>query len=114
MELANKWRFDLIISDWNMEPMNGLELLREIRKQPSTRYTPFILITASLSEEAWKGAIKLDATEFLLKPVQLNTLRAACKLCLSLNESNPPNVISLRERLRQRQRPSLEQNASGE
>src|SRR5438477_13029760 len=39
-------RYGLVISDWNMEPMTGYELLRQVRSDPSIGKTPFIMITA--------------------------------------------------------------------
>lgn len=98
--------FDLIISDWNMSPMDGLELLREVREDPATAKIPFILMTADLSETAWREAIKLDATEFLIKPFPLASLRIACHLCLGMSGIAETNLQSLRERVeRERGRP---------
>ena len=39
-------KYGLVISDWNMEPMTGYELLREVRASPELAETPFIMITA--------------------------------------------------------------------
>ena len=39
-------KYGLVISDWNMEPMNGYDLLREVRADPNLATTPFIMITA--------------------------------------------------------------------
>ena len=39
-------RYGLVISDWNMEPMTGYDLLKEVRADPSLAKTPFIMITA--------------------------------------------------------------------
>ena len=102
LERLDSWRFDIIVSDWNMEPMDGVELLRRVRKNPATAKTPFILITASLSETAWRSAIEHGATDFLLKPLTLNSLRSACEICSQLPTFDDCSVVSLTERLRQR------------
>ena len=102
LEHLGEWRFDLIVSDWNMPLMDGVELLRRVRRHPPTARTPFILMTASLTEYAWRGAIEHGATEFLLKPFALDALRSACELCLGLNKHAGSNIIPLAERLRQR------------
>ncbi len=94
-------RFDLIISDWNMELMDGIELLIRVRKDPYTAKIPFILMTASLAEAPWRGAIQYGATEFLLKPFTLQELNSACLLCLSLREFKA-GVMPLQARLKQR------------
>lgn len=44
-------KFGLVISDWNMEPMTGLQLLREVRSDDSLKSTPFIMITAESKTE---------------------------------------------------------------
>src|SRR3977135_518741 len=44
-------RYGLVISDWNMEPMTGYDLLKEIRADPNLATTPFIMITAESKTE---------------------------------------------------------------
>ncbi len=44
-------QYGLIISDWNMAPMTGYELLQEVRANPQTATTPFIMITAESKTE---------------------------------------------------------------
>jgi two-component system chemotaxis response regulator CheY len=102
LERLAAWRFDLIVSDWNMDPMDGVELLRRVRGNPATTHTPFILITASLSESAWRNAIEFGATDFLLKPLSLNSLRSACDIGTRMHAFESGAVISLADRLRQR------------
>jgi two-component system chemotaxis response regulator CheY len=92
--------FHIVISDWNMEPVDGVELLRSVRQNPLTADTPFVLMTASLSETAWRGAIEHGATDFLLKPITFGALRATCELCLQIGGFAAS--VPLRERLRQR------------
>ncbi len=74
----------LIVSDWNMEPTSGLHLLRRVRAHKGLAQTPFILVTGSLSEEAWSGAISCGATDFLNKPFSLETLRESVDIALAL------------------------------
>ncbi len=92
-------KFDLVLSDWNMAPMDGLELLREIRQVPSMAKTPVILMTANLSEVAWREAIRLGATDFLLKPFSLATLRLACQLSSGAAQFESPEIAALQARL---------------
>jgi CheY-like chemotaxis protein len=95
-------RFDLIVSDWNMGVLDGLELLRRVRATPSMESTPFILMTASLTEHAWRGAIEHGATEFLVKPFTLSSFRSACQLSLEIYESGGGDIAPLKERLQKR------------
>src|SRR6202041_1394151 len=44
-------RYGLVISDWNMEPMTGYELLKEVRLDPGLTKTPFIMVTAESKTE---------------------------------------------------------------
>ena len=44
-------RYGLVISDWNMEPMTGFQLLQEMRTDPKLRETPFIMVTAESKAE---------------------------------------------------------------
>ena len=83
-------------------PMDGLELLREVRKMPSAAKTPFILMTASLSEFAWREAIDCGATDFLIKPFSLSSLRSACYFCCHPTEFEGTNNVPLRERMKQK------------
>ena len=87
---------ELIVSDWNMDPLDGLEFLRRVRANPKTKHIPFILVTASLSEEAWRGAIELGATDFLVKPFTIDQLHASMDICLNLAKGAAPrsNVVA--------------------
>ena len=75
---------DLIISDFEMAPMNGLAFLRAVRRDPRLRSVPFLMLTASLDETSWKLSIEAGATEFLFKPLSANGFREAVATCLDL------------------------------
>lgn len=102
LAIARSRKVDLIVSDWNMAPRDGLDLLRDLRQDQATRLTPFILVTASLSEDAWRGAIELGATDFLLKPFSIEQLHGSADLCLALTERRTAlsNVINFDRRRR--------------
>jgi two-component system chemotaxis response regulator CheY len=102
LAIAQSRKVDLIVSDWNMAPRDGLDLLRDLRQQQATRLTPFILVTASLSEGAWRGAIELGATDFLVKPFSIEQLHGSADLCLALTEHRTAlsNVINFDRRRR--------------
>jgi len=60
----------LIISDWMMPGMDGLELCKKVRERPKTEYTYFILVTAEhTSEKDYDNAIREDVDDFLIKPL---------------------------------------------
>ncbi|ALN71202.1 MULTISPECIES: response regulator [unclassified Aureimonas] len=67
----------IVVSDYNMPKLNGLQLLQAIRTYPATRITPFILLTGSGDREVLQRAIKLGVNNYLPKPVQPAALQKA-------------------------------------
>jgi two-component system, chemotaxis family, chemotaxis protein CheY len=81
-KLANG-RFDLILSDWNMLPMSGLEFLREVRGSASNhRGVPFIMITAESKPENVIEAKKCGVDNYIIKPFNAGTLDSKIKAVL--------------------------------
>ena len=68
-------RYGLVISDWNMEPMTGYELLREIRKDPKLAGTPFIMVTAESKTDNVIAAKKAGVNNYIVKPFNAATLK---------------------------------------
>jgi two-component system chemotaxis response regulator CheY len=68
-------RYGLVISDWNMEPMTGYELLKEVRSDPSISKTPFIMVTAESKTENVIAAKKAGVNNYIVKPFNAQTLR---------------------------------------
>jgi two-component system chemotaxis response regulator CheY len=68
-------KYGLIISDWNMEPMTGYELLKHVRAAGETAKTPFILVTAESRADNVVAAQKEGANEYLVKPFSAPVLR---------------------------------------
>ncbi|WP_019995032.1 response regulator [Aureimonas ureilytica] len=67
----------IVVSDYNMPKLNGLQLLQAIRTYPATRITPFILLTGSGDREVLQKAVKLGVNNYLPKPVQPAALQKA-------------------------------------
>ena len=68
-------RYGLVISDWNMEPMTGYELLKEVRGDPSLAKTPFIMVTAESKTENVIAAKKAGVNNYIVKPFNAQTLK---------------------------------------
>jgi two-component system chemotaxis response regulator CheY len=68
-------KYGLVISDWNMEPMTGYDLLREVRADPALAATPFIMITAESKTENVIAAKKAGVSNYIVKPFNAQTLR---------------------------------------
>lgn len=67
--------FSLVISDWNMEPMTGYQLLKEIRADDKLGKTPFIMITAESKTENVIAAKKAGVDNYIVKPFNAATLK---------------------------------------
>ena len=68
-------RYGLVISDWNMEPMTGYDLLKEVRADPNFATTPFIMITAESKTENVIAAKKAGVNNYIVKPFNAATLK---------------------------------------
>ncbi len=68
--------YGLVISDWNMEPMSGFELLQRVRQDPVLATVPFIMVTAESKTENVIAARKAGVTNYIVKPFNAQTLKA--------------------------------------
>ncbi|MCK6453359.1 MAG: response regulator [Alphaproteobacteria bacterium] len=67
--------FALVISDWNMEPMTGIELLREVRADARLKDLPFIMVTAESKTENVISAKAAGVSNYIVKPFNAATLK---------------------------------------
>ena len=67
--------FGLVISDWNMEPMTGLELLKLVRADERVKNTPFIMVTAESKPENVIAAKQAGVSNYIVKPFNAETLK---------------------------------------
>jgi two-component system, chemotaxis family, chemotaxis protein CheY len=75
--------FDLIISDWNMAPMTGLQLLREVRADARLKSLPFIMITAESKIENVVAARQAGVSNYIVKPFNAETLKGKIEMALN-------------------------------
>jgi two-component system, chemotaxis family, chemotaxis protein CheY len=75
--------FGLVISDWNMQPMTGLQLLQEVRADARLRPTPFIMVTAESKVENVIAAKEAGVSNYIVKPFNAETLREKVEKVLS-------------------------------
>jgi len=76
LEKVQEKKYGLIISDWNMEPMTGLELLQAVRGSGEAyAKTPFIMVTAESKTENVIAAKKAGVDNYIVKPFNAETLK---------------------------------------
>ncbi len=67
--------YGMVISDWNMEPMTGLQLLKEVRADTKLKDTPFIMVTAESKTENVVAAKQAGVNNYIVKPFNAATLK---------------------------------------
>ena len=60
--------YGLVVSDWNMPVMQGIELLREVRADPELRSLPFLMVTAEAQKENIIEAVQAGVSNYVVKP----------------------------------------------
>ena len=82
-------RFGLVISDWNMEPMSGYDLLKEVRADANLNKIPFIMITAESKTENVIAAKRAGVNNYIVKPFNAQTLQSKIAAVFA-SEPTPP------------------------
>lgn len=91
LELIQQQQIDLVVSDLHMPGMNGLQLLEVIRKQYER--LPFIMVTAQGEIKTAVEAMKLGASDYILRPFELETLEIAIQKALAVNRIQLENAF---------------------
>ena len=68
-------QIDIVLADWNMPVMNGIELLKAIRNDDKLKLLPFIMITGELDKSIIAEAAEYGADEYMIKPFVAKTLQ---------------------------------------
>lgn len=75
LQKLRQQQFGLVISDWNMEPMTGIQLLREVRSDDKLKSMPFIMVTAESKSENVIAAKQAGVSNYIVKPFNAETLK---------------------------------------
>lgn len=75
LDLLRQDNYGLVISDWNMEPMTGIDLLRKVRADDSLKHLPFVMITAESKSENVIAAKQAGVSNYIVKPFNAETLK---------------------------------------
>jgi two-component system, chemotaxis family, chemotaxis protein CheY len=76
LNMFKEKKYGLVISDWNMEPMSGLDLLKGVRALPANGNVPFIMVTAESKTENVIIAKQAGVSNYIVKPFNADTLKA--------------------------------------
>ncbi len=84
-EKLNKAPYDLVLCDWNMEPVTGIQLLKKVRAtEGPLKKIPFILVTAEKKTENIVLAKKAGVNNYIVKPFPLKTLQTKINATLGI------------------------------
>ncbi|MCD6281795.1 MAG: chemotaxis response regulator CheY [Deltaproteobacteria bacterium] len=72
--VLQKEKIDLIISDWNMPKMTGLDLLKAVKSDDALKDIPFLMVTAEAQQENIIEAVKAGVSNYIVKPFTAETL----------------------------------------
>ncbi|MBB4796400.1 Chemotaxis protein CheY [compost metagenome] len=75
MALLKEKDYGLVLSDWNMQPVTGLELLKQVRAEERTKKTPFVMVTAEAKVENVIAARQAGVNNYVIKPFTLAVLK---------------------------------------
>ncbi|CUU01652.1 His Kinase A (phospho-acceptor) domain-containing protein [Candidatus Thermokryptus mobilis] len=80
LELSTKWKPDVIIVDWMMPGMSGIELISKLREHPELRFSYIIMLTARVETEDKITGLEAGADDFITKPVDFGELIARIRV----------------------------------
>jgi two-component system, chemotaxis family, chemotaxis protein CheY len=82
LEKLKVQKVDLIISDWHMPVMDGLEFYKAVKKDEAYVDTPFLMVTVEDSKEKVVEALKIGIRDYIVKPVSKNSFESKVKTLL--------------------------------
>jgi two-component system, chemotaxis family, chemotaxis protein CheY len=82
-DLMERKRYELVISDWNMEPMSGFDLLKKVRADANLKHIAFILVTAEARPENVIAAKQAGVNNYIVKPFSLAVLKQKIQSVMS-------------------------------
>ena len=68
-------KIDVVITDWYMPEMNGLDFVKALRSTPATSHIPIVIVTANAASDDIQHALELGVSSYILKPFSIETMR---------------------------------------
>ena len=84
LEKLKAQKADLIISDWHMPVMDGLEFYKAVRQEKALEHTPFLMVTVEDSKEKVVEALKLGIRDYIVKPLGVTNFESKVKTLLKI------------------------------
>ena len=75
LAVLKKDKVDLIVSDWNMPKVSGLELLKSVRSDESMKDMPFLMVTADGQKDSIVQAVQAGVSNYVVKPFTADTVK---------------------------------------
>ncbi len=69
----------MVVSDWNMPKMTGIEFLKEVRKDSDLKGTAFIMVTSEADKSKIVEAVEAGVSQYIVKPFNANQLEEKIK-----------------------------------
>ena len=79
LKRATEGGLDLIISDWNMPKMTGIEFLKAVRADGNIKGTPFLMVTSEADKDKIVEAVQSGVSQYIVKPFNANQLEEKIK-----------------------------------
>lgn len=92
LEKMRAKRYDIVISDWHMDPMSGYELLCKVRGDEQLKETPFILVTGDGKTENVVAAKKAGVDNYIVKPFNSETLKSKIEAIFTARSPAVPEL----------------------
>ncbi|MCP3926147.1 MAG: response regulator [Desulfobacterales bacterium] len=83
LDVLKTVHIDLILCDWMMPVMTGLEMLKELQKDPAQAKIPFVIVTAVGNKESIIEAVQAGVSNYIVKPFAPDTLEGKIKACFT-------------------------------
>lgn len=87
LEQLKKEKADLVIADWHMPNMNGLNLFIAIREEELWQDIPFLMVTVEKDHQKVQEAIQAGVRDYIVKPIKVESFKKKIRELLSLNET---------------------------
>lgn len=89
LRMLHKNKYDLVLTDWNMPIMNGLELVKAMKQDNNLNHIPVVMVSAEMIKERVIDAVKAGASGYILKPFNAATLNDNLKRVSARRISKP-------------------------